>query len=572
MRYSEFKSVLLEFAPPKKVGVDLVGRLETILKSTDETSPEYLEAIKLLQDIIVSAREESTPQAEPIQPQQAAPQPQPQPVEPVATQEQPPLAESNSSVSKLISQASKSQAKLSSATEQELLARIFELEAKLSDAEDERIKYGQSEFKKGQKKEFTTNKAAFEKIAKLAETLANKVGGTLNAMKKAYDEQMARGDFNKKEMESMDIAPIRPTVKSPTPVAKQELINLIQDMFSRPLGAAETIADRNARLRNLSNFMSRCIIGIVDFEELLSSRRGNVLSTLDEEAQEIIKIIGNLLLIKPSATAGNWGTGELGLAILGTPVYKGGKGDLQVNGRDIELKASQNPEKGGRLGTVALARGVDGYDRYKVALEELFTSAGYKRNELDYSLKKKEDVAEARVKKVKEPKKSVLPSNNVGVYVDEKGNEKDIKWTSFGRTFVVNALNPKIQDRVGKVTTQKFLAAVAISCLLSKFEKKAGGYDTSFVNECVNGDGTIDYDAFSSGYAKMLYDIYQTVDGKGEIMVLNPLTGSYYVMLDSSEFDEATTAGGGYQPIRIGSVAIDFTDSQGKASPQIGIA
>ena len=570
MRYSEFKSVLLEFAPPKKVGVDLVARLETILKSTDETSPEYLEAIKLLQDIIVSAREESTPQAEPIQPQQAAPQPQP--VEPVATQEQPPLAESNSSVSKLISQASKSQAKLSSATEQELLARIFELEAKLSDAEDERIKYGQSEFKKGQKKEFTTNKAAFEKIAKLAETLAYKVSGTLNAMKEAYDEQMERGDFNKKEMQSTGIAPIRPVVKAPTPVAKQELINLIQDMFSRPLGSAETIADRNARLRNLSNFMSRCIIGIVDFEELLSSKRGNVLNTLDEEAQEIIKIIGNLLLIKPSATAGNWGPGELGLAILGTPVHKGGKGDLQVNGRDIELKASQNPEKGGRLGTVALARGVDGYDRYKVALEELFTSAGYKRNELDYSLKKKEDVAEARVKKIKEPKKSVLPSNNVGVYIDDKGNEKDIKWTSFGRTFVVNALNPKIQDRVGKVTTQKFLAAVATSCLLSKFEKKAGGYDTSFVNECVNGDGTIDYDAFSSGYAKMLYDIYQTVDGKGEIMVLNPLTGSYYVMLDSSEFDEATTAGGDYQPIRVGSVAIDFTDSQGKASPQIGIA
>ena len=574
MRYSEFKSVLLEFAPPKNVGVDLVARLETILKSTDPTSPEHLEAIELLQDIIVSSREESTPQpvpAQPEQPQQVVP-PAPQPVEPVATQEQPPLAESNTSVSKLISQARQSQKQLSTMTKQELLARVLELEEKAAQAEEEKVKYGKSEFKKGQKKEFTTNKAAFEKIAELADTLANKVGGTLNAMKKAYDEQMARGDFNKKEMQSMDIAPIRPTVKSPTPVAKQELINLIQDMFSRPLGAAETIADRNARLRNLSNFMSRCIIGIVDFEELLSSRRGNVLSTLDEEAQEIIKIIGNLLLIKPSATAGNWGPGELGLAILGTPVYKGGKGDLQVNGRDIELKASQNPEKGGRLGTVALARGVDGYDRYKVALEELFTSAGYKRNELDYSLKKKEDVAEARVKKVKEPKKSVLPSNNVGVYVDEKGNEKDIKWTSFGRTFVVNALNPKIQDRVGKVTTQKFLAAVAISCLLSKFEKKAGGYDTSFVNECVNGDGTIDYDAFSSGYAKMLYDIYQTVDGKGEIMVLNPLTGSYYVMLDSSEFDEATTAGGGYQPIRIGSVAIDFTDSQGKASPQIGIA
>jgi hypothetical protein len=576
MRFREFKTPLFEFAPPKSVSVDLVGRLETILKSTDETSPEHLEAIKLLQDIIVSAKEESTPQPAPMQPQppqQAAPpQAATQPVESVATQEQLPLAESNASVSKLINQASKSQANLSSATKQELLARIFELEAAIANAEEEKIKYGQSQYKKGQKKEFATNKAAFEKIATLAEELAYKVSGTLNAMKKAYDEQMARGDFNKKEMQSTDVAPIRPAVKAPTTAAKQELINLIQDMFSRPLGSAETIADRNAKLRNLSNFMSRCIIGIVDFEELLSSKRGNVLDTLDEEAQEIIKIIGNLLLIKPSATAGNWGPGELGLAILGTPVHKGGKGDLQVNGRDIELKASQNPEKGGRLGTVALARGVDGYDKYKSALVELFNNAGYAKNELDYSLKKKEEVTEARAKAVKEPKKSVLPSNNVGVYLDAKGNEKDIKWTSFGRTFVVNALNPKIQDRVGKVTTQKFLAAVATSCLLSKFEKKAGGYDTSFVNDCVNGDGTIDYDAFASGYAKMLYDIYQTVDGKGEIMVLNPLTGSYYVMLDSSEFDEATTAGGDYQPIRIGSVAIDFTDSQGKASPQIGIA
>ena len=141
MRFREFKTPLYEFAPPKSVSVDLVGRLETILKSTDETSPEHLEAIKLLQDIIVSAREESTPQPAPIQPappQQAAPpQAETQPVESIATQDQLPLAESNASVSKLITQASKSQAKLSSATKQELLARIFELEAAVANAEED---------------------------------------------------------------------------------------------------------------------------------------------------------------------------------------------------------------------------------------------------------------------------------------------------------------------------------------------------------------------------------------------------------------------------------------------------
>ena len=285
-----------------------------------------------------------------------------------------------------------------------------------------------------------------------------------------------------------------------------------------------------------------------------------------------MEMIGNLLLIKPSATAGNWGPGELGLAILGNPVQKGKKGDLLVNGKDIELKASQNPEKGGRLGTVALKRGIDGYGKYKKALEGLFASAGYKTKDLDFSLKKKEDVAEARTAKVKDPKKSTLPSNNVGVWIDDKGNEKDIKWTSFGRTFIENALNPKIKDRVGAPVTQQFLAAVATSCLVSALEEKAGGYDTSFVKDCVNNDGTIDYDAFAEGYAKMLYTIYQNVDSKGELLILNPLTGSYYVLLDPEDFSDALLPSDEHQHIRISSVAIDFTDSQGKASPQIGIA
>ena len=66
--------------------------------------------------------------------------------------------------------------------------------------------------------------------------------------------------------------------------------------------------------------------------------------------------------------------------------------------------------------------------------------------------------------------------------------------------------------------------------------------------------------------------IYQAVDGKGEIMVLNPLTGSYYVTLGVDDFEEALTPSNDYEHINIGSTCIDFTDSQGKASPQIGIA
>lgn len=560
--------ILLEFAPPQH-SVHLVSRLENILNSTDPSSEEYLDAVKLLQQIIVAGTDDTPIQAAPVQPVTTQPQPQPAQIvqEPEEQPEEPALAESQISATGLISKAKKSEKELTSRERQEFLAKILELENRLAQAEEEKLQYGKQQFKKGQSKEFETNKAAYSKISELAINLAHKVGGTLNAMKAAYDEQIAMGEY------SADTAPVRKAVKAPTPASKKELINLITDMFSRPLGASETITERNSRLRVLSGFMTQCLEGIIDFEELLDNKRGNVLNDLDEEAHQVMSMIGNLLLIKPSATAGNWGPGELGLAILGTPVQKGKKGDLLVAGRDIELKASQNPEKGGRLGTIALNKGDAGYSTYERALKTLFASAGYKKGDLDFSLKKKEEIEEASSKKVKEPKKSSLPSNNVGVYVDEKGNEKDIKWTSFGRTFVLNALNPKIQNRVGIETTKNFLATVATSCLIERYKKKVGGeWDTSFVDGCVNQDGTIDYDSFASGYAKMLYDLYQAVDGKGEIMVLNPLSGSFYVMLNSDDFDEATTPGQGYQNIRIGSVAIDFTDSQGKASPQIGIA
>lgn len=573
MRFSDFKPYkrLFEFAPPQG-NEDMVADLAQILNTVDPSTPEYLKAIELLQQIVTAGSTDTPPEQLPVEQEPVATQEPPvqEPVEPeVAQEEEPALAEAQTSVAGLVTKAKKAQKNLAYDELLALRRQVRELQAQVAELEASKEKYGKQQFKKGQQKEFEVNKEAFANIAKLALELTRKVSGSLDAMKQAYDEQIARGDYKK----SIDEAPVRTKPKKVTTEVKKELLDVITDMFSRPLGAAETIVDRNRRQKALSNFMLKCIDGIIDFPALLDARRGNVLLDVSQDEQEVIDMIGNLLLIKPSATAGNWGPGELGLAILGNPVQKGKTGDLLVGDKDIELKASQNPEKGGRLGTVALNKGDQGYITYERALKSLFASAGYKPKDLDFSLKKKDEVAEERVKKVKEPKKSVLPSNNVGVYIDEKGNEKDIKWTSFGRTFIENALNPKIKNKVGIETTQNFLRTVATSCLVEKYKKKAGGeWDTSFVEGCVESDGTINYDAFAQGYAKMLYDLYQVVDGKGEIMVLNPLTGSYYVMLSSEDFDEATTPGQGYQHIRVSSVAIDFTDTQGKASPQIGIA
>jgi hypothetical protein len=584
MRVIDIIKPLYEFAPPTDAdsSVELLRTLADMVLKGQLEGELKKEATNIIVKVEKTARQiEAAQPAQPIQPEQPAQEPAQEPVQQPEMQtapeeQQPVLAENEESDLRTIKEF------LANSRGNSAWAYVQSMQqlGVASEAIAGVIKIAN---KQGQNQEFDTNQDAFKEIANLAIILARKVSGSLHNMKKAYDEQIARGDYvNPKEGEDTDDLPARPEPAMPPKPTKDkeppaELTALITNTFAKVLGDAESITQRNARLRILKGFMSSCIEGIIDFEELLQNKRGNIISLLDEheEAQQVMQWIGNLLLIKPSSTAGNWGPGELGLAILGTPVHKGGKGDLQVNGRDIELKASQNKDKGGRLGTTALQRGSDGKEKYQKALQDLFENIGYDLEDLDFSLKSEiETVTEARTKKPKQLKKSKLPSNNVGVYLDIDGSEKDIKWTTFGRTFVENALNPRIEGAQPEFTAQ-FLKSVATSCLIKKKEFPIG-YDelTNWVDGCVNRDGTIDYNKFSVGYTKMLYIIYQVVDKKGEIMVLNPRSGSYYVTLGVDDFEQALSPSENneYQHINIGSVAIDFTDSQGKASPQIGIA
>jgi hypothetical protein len=247
---------------------------------------------------------------------------------------------------------------------------------------------------------------------------------------------------------------------------------------------------------------------------------------------------------KPGKTAGNWGPGELGLAILGTPVNKASKGDLDVGGEMIELKASQNPKKGGRLGTTALARGKDGKSAYLAAIKELIISAGYNSKTLSWNPDSK---------------------TYIGTPV---GKGRKTSFLSFGQTFVEQALNPKIKDRVSPEDTKKFLEKVAVSCIVEDSKKLV---KTSWVSKCVNSNGTINLPLFNIKYAGMLFSLYQRVDGVGKIMVLNPITGSFYILNGPGDLESASKGDGENAPIQFSTVTIDFNDSQGKASPQIGI-
>jgi hypothetical protein len=76
---------------------------------------------------------------------------------------------------------------------------------------------------------------------------------------------------------------------------------------------------------------------------------------------------------------------------------------------------------------------------------------------------------------------------------------------------------------------------------------------------------------FNLKYSEMLYGLYQITDDVGKIMFMNPLTGSYFILGGPKDLSNAANSDGENAPIQFGTVTIDFSDSQGKASPQIGI-
>ena len=385
--------------------------------------------------------------------------------------------------------------------------------------------------------EFTAGKGIKDQLNTSATALAAKISGTLEALKLQYDEQLKEGDPQ---------APKRNS-KSPNEVNK-ELVDLIEGIFNKPISQANTMQQRDTIAKKILSFMKRCEVGVIDLKAKIAAGKGIITSGISDDDQEILDMLENALMkAKPGKTAGNWGPGELGLAILGTPVNKGSKGDLDVEGEMIELKASQNPKKGGRFGSTALQRGTDGKADYTEALRDLLTTAGYN------------------------PKQR-LDKNNpkyIGLMPASKGKTKIVSHLSFGQTFIEGGLNPMIKDRVSPEDTLNFLEMVAISCITKEYK-----YDIRtkpLFKDCVNGDSTINLPMFNLKYSEMLYSLYQKKDKVGKIMVMNPLTGSYFILNGPEDLATAAEGDGQNAPIQFSTVTIDFSDSQGKASPQIGI-
>ena len=149
MRYSEFKPYkhLFEFAPPDGKE-DMVADLESILNRVDPSTPEYLEAIDLLQQIVTTVNiEPEQAEQEPVEPEPVEQEPMvaqeppaEEPVEPEVAPEEPALSEAQASVTGLVTKARKAQKELSYNEMLALRRQVRALEARVQELEVEKEK------------------------------------------------------------------------------------------------------------------------------------------------------------------------------------------------------------------------------------------------------------------------------------------------------------------------------------------------------------------------------------------------------------------------------------------------
>lgn len=299
----------------------------------------------------------------------------------------------------------------------------------------------------------------------------------------------------------------------------------VEGIFTGKLLRSGTLVDAQLQAK-LVKFLTQAKDGIVSWGEILAAGKGktaNVDSFVPAEFREIYGMFKKELFQgRPETTAGQWGPGEVGLIILGNPITKGSTGDLQdiKTGDKFELKASNNPRKGGRLSPPGLGTS---------AMPGVF----------------------AKIK-----------LNYFGKNILTKlGKESSINKSSMNQSFI-KEYNGLIDGGL-KINTKKFLIDVIIAAFTDMIPtaKELSPYVDLMID-----NNKIDYTKFVRTYAKFLFDRYQG-SGKDKkfknIIVFNPGTTTYTVLDSSADLDsDLVTISGG----------IEFGATQVPKSPQIGIA
>jgi|TARA_B100000586_G_C20083739_1_gene416633 hypothetical protein len=382
-------------------------------------------------------------------------------------------------------------------------------------------------------------------LRSLINQVVGKVIGSLEAIEDAYKEQEKQGEIEPG-------ASIRQGAQS------------IGDELNLTINGIAGFLRQNdpVKSQTLIAFLKQCQqSGIIDLTKLptegnivriamQNQKFSDLLQTQVTVGKSTRRFIDWLMQIKPGGSGGgNWGPGETGLAIMGTPVKKGKKGDLDVGGETIEIKASNDKKSGGRIGTEVVKSGKAGLPEYMKAVKELQRTVNIplKGGRISYTF---------TTKSGKTSTKTTLIGN-------------------FSQT-TVYALNQAIANSpkasVQRQDITRFLTSVANSALTISQGVKEIKTD---MEGAVDPDNKINFNGFMREYLRVILQYYNQIEKVGKILIINPTTGNYQTIHATDMNDvikKMDRAGDESGKIWTSTSVMNFTDGTAKLSPQLGVA
>jgi hypothetical protein len=362
-------------------------------------------------------------------------------------------------------------------------------------------------------------------LQKAIDLIAGKVNGTLEKLEQQYKKQKKADDPNV----VIKTSPGDEKIRNAISIVLRGLIAKYQAKFND-----EKKFNQFEKL--IFDFLNASKQGIIPLGSLVDQGGGNIKDAVLKTKFKQLSTMGfidELLDLMPAQTGGAWGPGELGLAILGSPVSKGDKGDIMVGNRKIEIKASNDPKKGGRINTSAVKNGKAGKAGAAKAIANFFSK-----------IKQKFDGKSIGVTKTGKP---------VNAY-----NVNSLSW--------MQAINQVIQQAKAKRTDViKFLDELSTAAI----NVPATGEIKFDYSGAVASDGTVIPNEFRKEYLRVILAYYNAIEQVNDILIINPSNGNFNVV-DATDIESIMKKlNDGI--LGTGTTLINFTDSQAKLSPQLGV-
>jgi hypothetical protein len=230
----------------------------------------------------------------------------------------------------------------------------------------------------------------------------------------------------------------------------------------------------------------------------------------------------NIFSYNPGTTGGAIGPGEMALSMMGSPTEKAkAKGDLIIDGVELEIKAGKTQGAGGRLNSKALEKATTGWQVWSKNIAEILAKAP--SQPLDRTDTK------GKVTRVIDDIKGWDGNTTLLSNKGKNGSAYNFSVST------LEALNKEVLEPYADPKQTEKLFVETIRRLVSNYDEIKAINPTGLIKSTIKGDGTVDIPAIFKAYTRIAYESYHLADGIDSIMFMNTDTRKYLIVKDGED-------------------------------------